>query len=107
MKEIKDAIEVIVAEEYERANNKFPFFNSNHEGIAVLEEEIVETGAEWNLVRHHFHELKIDVFTDNDIEQILDVSNIRERAVKTCAELIQVIAMCDKFMDSKAEIVRI
>lgn len=103
MDEIKKAIEQIAAEEYERANKKFPLFHSDHEGLAVIEEEIVETGADWIAVTEHFGELKISVFTNAEIEKIIDAQNIRKYAVNACAECIQVIAMCDKFIESKAE----
>ena len=103
MNEIKKAIEQIAAEEYERANKKFPLFHSDHEGLAVIEEEIVETGADWSAVTEYFGELKISVFTNDEIGKIIDAQNIREYAVNACAECIQVIAMCDKFIESKTK----
>lgn len=103
MDEIKKAIEQIAAEEYERANKKFPFFNSDHEGLAVIEEEILETSAEWNMATDFFHELKLSVFNNNEIEKILDAASIRGYALDACAECIQVIAMCDKFIESKTK----
>ena len=103
MDEIKKAIEQIAAEEYERANKKFPLFHSDHEGLAVIEEEMLETTVEWKMAEGRFNELKISVFGNDEIEAIIDAQNIRDCALHACAELIQVIAMCDKFIESKAK----
>lgn len=103
MEEIKKAIREIANEEYERANKKFPLFNSDHEGVAVIEEELIEAAAEMETMRFEFHDLKHDVFNDNDIDQILDAESMKEAAINACAECIQVIAMCDKFIESKAK----
>jgi hypothetical protein len=43
---IEDKIFIMVAKELERANSKFPQFNSEHEGIAVIREEYLELEAE-------------------------------------------------------------
>lgn len=103
MDEIKKAIEQIAAEEYERANKKFPLFNSDHEGIAVIEEEILETDVDWENTTETFRDLKISVFTDDDMGALIDAENVKNYAINACAECIQVIAMCDKFIESKAK----
>lgn len=103
MDEIKKAIEQIAAEEYERANKKFPLFNSDHEGVAVLEEEILETAAEWSSTCDIFDVLKMEVFENNDMGAIISAEILKDHAINACAECIQVIAMCDKFIESKAK----
>ena len=103
MELIKKAIRQIANEEYERANKKFPLFHSDHEGIAVIEEEILEADVEWENTTETFRDLKISVFTDDDIGALIDAENIKKYAINACAECIQVIAMCDKFIESKAK----
>ena len=103
MDEIKKAIREIANEEYERANKKFPFFNSDHEGIAVIEEEILETAVEWKSACEWFDDLKISVFGNETIGSIISAENLKDDAINACAECIQVIAMCDKFIESHAK----
>ena len=103
MELLKKAIRQIANEEYERANKKFPLFNSDHEGIAVIEEEVLEADVEWQNTAETFRELKISVFTDDDIGALIDAENVKNYAINACAELIQVIAMCDKFIESHAK----
>lgn len=103
MELIKKAIRQIANEEYERANKKFPLFNSDHEGIAVIEEEILETDVDWENTTETFRDLKISVFTDDDMGALIDAENVKNYAINACAECIQVIAMCDKFIESKAK----
>ncbi len=103
MEEIKNALEQIAEEEYIRANKKFPLFNSDHEGQAVIEEEMIEVNEEYYKTQANFHQLKAAVFNDNETEKIINAEKIRKYALNTCAELVQVIAMCDKFVISKAK----
>ena len=100
MEEIKKAIRQIANEEYERANKKFPFFNSDHEGMAVIEEEVLETAVEWSWARECFDGLKMSVFEDEVIGSMISAENLKDHAINACAECIQVIAMCDKFIES-------
>lgn len=100
MEKIKKAIRQIANEEYIRANKKFPLFNSDHEGIAVIEEEILETGVEWSSTCDIFDVLKMEVFENNDMGAIISAEILKDHAINACAECIQVIAMCDKFIES-------
>ena len=103
MEKLKNQIETLAKEELERANKKFPLFHSDHEALGVIEEEFFEVGVEWNCVKNSFDGFSIDVFTDNEIEKIIDIQNMKDYAINACAEMIQVIAMCDKFIDSKVD----
>ena len=40
MKEIRSDVEKLVQKELESANQRFPMFRSDHEGYAVIKEEI-------------------------------------------------------------------
>lgn len=103
MELIKKAIRQIAKEEYVRANEKFPLFNSDHEGMAVIEEEIVETTVEWQMACESFDDLKISVFENEVIGFMVSAENLKDYAINACAECIQVIAMCDKFIESHAK----
>lgn len=103
MELIKKAIRQIAKEEYIRANEKFPLFNSNHEGMAVIEEEIAETAEEWKTACDIFDYLKMSIFKDDVIGAMASAENIKDHAINACAECIQVIAMCNKFIESHAK----
>ena len=70
-------------------------FRSQHEGIAVLEEEIIEAYIEIKSVIKMFREAKKAVFFDRKVEEI---EPIEKRAILLAAEAIQVAAMARKFM---------
>lgn len=65
--------------EYERSNGLYPMFHSTHEGYAVIKEEVDEL---WD-------EIKLSKNTFPDVMQK--------------AEVIQIMAMCIKFMESWPE----
>ena len=103
MEKIKNQIETLAKEELERANKKFPLFHSDHECLGVLEEEIIEADYEWRCVNSDFVDFKLNVFHDMEIDKIINIENLKIHAIKACAEMIQVIAMCEKFIDSRNE----
>lgn len=103
MKDILIEIDRIVADEMDRANKVHPLFHSDHEGIAVIEEEIMEAEADFSMLNCLFGNLKSNVYHDNTeyIKEMKLVESIRKNASLAAAELIQVIAMCDKFIASQ------
>lgn len=103
MKDILIEINRIVADELERANKVHPLFHSDHEGVAVIEEEIMEAKTDFGMLDCLFENLKSNVYRDNIeyIKEINLVESIRNNASLAAAELIQVIAMCDKFEKSQ------
>ena len=103
MEELKIEIKKLAEEELGRANEKFPLFHSDHEGLGVLEEEMFEVDIEWRCTKNYFDDFSIDVFTDEEFGKIIGIQNIKDSAINACAEMIQVIAMCDKFIDSRNE----
>ena len=103
MENLKSQIIQLAGEELERANEEFPLFHSDHEGLGVLEEEIFEVDVEWECVKDMFDDFTINVFKDEEIEKIIDIQNVKKYAINACAEMIQVIAMCDKFIISRNE----
>ena len=103
MENLKLQIKELAGEELERANKKFSLFHSDHEGLGVLEEELFEVDCEWKRVRDSFEDFSLDVFTDDEFGKIISIQNIKDYAINACGEIIQVIAMCNKFIDSRNE----
>lgn len=103
MKDILTEIDRIAADELERANKVHPLFHSDHEGVAIIEEEIMEVNADLEMVDCLFSNLKINVFRDNTkhIKKTELIEKLKQNAELAAAELIQVIAMCDKFEKSQ------
>lgn len=106
MKDILIEIDRLAEEELKRANEIHPMFASDHEGWAVLFEECIEAGQEVTKV--------IAAIGEGEINKMLaciminHAEGAREKAIKirryaqyAAAELIQVIAMCDKFVKSQ------
>ena len=90
-------IENLITEELMRANTAFPLFASQHEGYAVLLEEVEEaceemedivagTAAVWNAVRGNF---------TNELACTIDGIGYSARLL--IGEAIQVAAMVEKF----------
>ena len=103
MKDILIEIDRLAADELERANKVHPLFHSDHEGVAVIEEEIIEAKSDLGMLDCLFGNFKSNVYRDNTkyIKESELVEGIRKNASLAAAELIQVIAMCDKFIASQ------
>ena len=69
----------LAEKEYERSNKLYPMFHSTHEGYAVIKEEVDEL---WDAIKGE-KGIKPDIFQR--------------------AEVIQIMAMCIKFMESWPE----
>lgn len=76
--DIEKAIE-LVKNELELANNKFPLFNSPHEGYAVIKEELDEL----------WHEIKND-------KHPMSKSNQKDEAIQVAAMAIKFLISCSK-----------
>lgn len=106
MKDILIEIDRLAEEELERANKVYPLFASDHEGWAVLSEECIEAKRE--LLRIMTEGGCGEIYTmfncvmNNNAEVAKEEAmKIRKYAQYAAAELIQVIAMCDKFVKSQ------
>lgn len=95
-KELLYGIIFLVGDEINAANRKFPMFASNHEGYAVIKEEIEEAVEESNLAVGNL-EILWDVIRENGVG-LESVSYIKQHAIKAAAEFIQVAAMCEKYV---------
>lgn len=99
MDAVREDIIKLVHKELESANEKFPPFNSGHEGYGVIKEEIEEAKEAmiWcdNQLEYVWYLIKM-----NDIEALQEVDCLRKFAIDGAIELIQVAAMAQKFIDS-------
>lgn len=103
MKELKAAVRTLVVEELERANEKHPLFHSDHEGVAVIEEEKLEAKEAFDHVHKSMWWLKNRVYNDQPEPAINSAEILRDHAINAAAELIQTAAMCEKFIISRKE----
>lgn len=93
-------IEDLVKRELEEANKIHPQFSSTHEGYAVILEETEELAEESEEIEKIIRTWWAYLRKDEDMEiQKRRVEKIRIHAVNAVKEAIQVIAMCDKFMN--------
>lgn len=93
--ELKTSISNLVREELEMANKKFPLFSSDHEGWAVIEEEIEE--CEEALQKAFAHSAKIWSSIRKNDEAGGEAMLGRNALIIVAAEAIQAAAMMEKF----------
>jgi len=99
MQEIIEGVEKLAYEELERANVKFPLFQSAHEGYAVILEEVEEVEAELEEIKFAMKKLwRIIKYNETDLARI---DSMKRYATNLAAEAIQVVAMCNKFKESE------
>ena len=101
MKDILIEIDRIVADELERANKVHPLFHSDHEGESVIREEIEEAIDSFETIGTYYNNLWEAIKKNSAIDAIENVNYIKLYAEYAAAELIQVVAMCDKFISSQ------
>jgi len=91
------AITKLIQDEFTKASEKFPDFNSSHEGFAVLLGEIEELDEDMDLLRVCKDVLWKNVKSNNLSGQqhaIIELKAISFHAIK---EAIQVAAMVERF----------
>ena len=103
MKDILIEIDRLAEEEFKRANKIYPLFHSDHEGESVIREEIEEAIVYMEAVGQAHKRLWRLVKNDDEEGANISASEIQDSATYAAAELIQVIAMCDKFVKSQEE----
>lgn len=98
---VKEDVEKLVQKELESANHRFPMFRSDHEGAAVIFEEIEETKNSLSTVELAFTHLWRKI--KKDISDIDLAKGLKYEAISLACEAIQVAAMAQKFIDSQKE----
>ena len=99
MNAVKQDVEKLVQKELESANQRFPMFRSDHEGAAVILEEIEETKDNFIDVEHQFEEMWKCI--KRDLSGYPFIERLYVSAIDTACEAIQVAAMAQKFIDSQ------
>ena len=95
MQELMNTIQLLAANEMDRANKVFPEFRSKHEAIGVLDEELFEMATDLKNVEECSDELHKAVYRDGFLKD--KVQNLEAALTAALAEGIQCIAMCKKF----------
>ena len=103
MKELRNWIRRLTGAELVRANKEYPLFASDHEGLAIIEEEVMEAKEDYNLIGLNLGCLKGLIY--NDETDVTDIIDELETAATECAcECVQIAAMCRKFKQGRAEV---
>ena len=102
MNAVKSDVEKLVQKELESANQRFPMFRSDHEGAAVIVEEIDECKQETENLEIQFEALWSHVKADNKMS-VITSARLKLAAANLACEAIQVAAMAQKFIDSQKE----
>ena len=95
MKELINTMHCIAANELNRANETFPQFNSKHEAIGVIDEEVYEMNAELEQTNKWLKDLRVAVYRDYDLNK--PITEIEKKLSAALAEGVQVLAMLKKF----------
>lgn len=102
MNAVESDVEKLVQKELESANQRFPMFRSDHEGAAVIFEEIEEAREEMKSLEGQFGVLWSNVKLDRKISGNI-AEYIHKYSIRIACEAIQVAAMAQKFIDSQKE----
>ena len=102
MNAVKSDVEKLVQKELESANQRFPMFRSDHEGAAVILEEIEETHSEMLDMELNYKSLW-QTIKENFINTASYAELIFDDAINLACEAIQVASMAQKFIDSQKE----
>jgi len=99
MEKLKNSVEKLMEIEVVDSNKKFcPIFHSEHEGYAILKEEIEEAEAELKNVKMMLEDCWFDIKRNTTPNR--NIMAIKNCAINLSAEAIQVAAMAQKFIDS-------
>lgn len=98
MDAVKNDVKRLVKIELAAANKKFRMFASNHEGVAVIQEEAAEAAREMNALRRELNAMWMGVHSNNPQ---ISTKGMYDRAVALAVEAIQVAAMARKFERSQ------
>lgn len=94
-------IEKLIKEEYARASAIYgEKFSSTHEGESVIREKMEEAVDSLNYIVESYKDLWTAIRQRDEEGQRKAVYKIRCDAVQGIEELVQVAAMCDKFLVS-------
>ena len=101
MNAVENQVRELVKVELAAANERFPQFNSAHEGYAVIQEEVDELKEYTDLINNRMIYLWSKIRFNNSCEELL--SRIYDNAINAACEAIQVAAMCKKFLEMEGK----
>ena len=101
MNAVENDVRALVDKELAAANKRFPQFHSQHEGYAVIQEEVDELKEDTNRINGRTACLWDMVRFNNSDEEL--VSRIYDDAINAACEAIQVAAMCKKFLEMEGK----
>lgn len=97
MNAVEKEVRELVAKELAAANKRFPRFHSAHEGWAVILEECNEADESMANIHKHLYALW-DRIKEN-VSTNARTGLLRDAAIDTACEAIQIAAMAQKFAD--------
>ena len=100
MQNLINNINPLVDKELKEANVQFPMFNSAHEGYAIIKEEVEEAEVELERVNDELNYAWLFVKSNDNESVLMNIKDLKEKAILLAAESIQVAAMAQKFIDS-------
>ena len=101
MNAVENDVRILVDKELAAANKRFPQFHSQHEGYAVIQEEVDELKEDMDRISCRITSLRARVRFNNSCEEL--VSRIYDDAINAACEAIQVAAMCKKFLEMEGK----
>ena len=94
MIKLLEKVKALADEELKLANEQHPLFASNHEGAAVIREEVEEADDEMMRIKDYNGLLWNDVKEDENVKD--DADAIKKHAILCACKCIQAAAMCEK-----------
>ena len=101
MNAVENDVRVLVGKELAAANERFPQFHSQHEGWAVIKEEMEETEEELAKMKIYLAGAWGNI--TSDVQANSDIESLKQRAINAACEAIQVAAMCKKFLEMEGK----
>ena len=101
MNAVEKEVEILTFKELNNANDQFPLFHSQHEGYAVIKEEIEEVMDGMNGLLEVFANAWAAIKKNEDAT--VQTKMVGTLAQQVAVEAIQVAAVCDKFNMSLAQ----
>ena len=100
MNVVHDEVLALVQKEHDAAAEKYGPIASLHEGYAVLLEEVEETGEEISVMKLHLANLWAYVRHEEGRQFVkISASLLKEHAIESACEAIQVAAVCQRILD--------
>ena len=95
MKELINLIDITAQAELNRANKKWPQFNSKHEAMGEIDEEVFEMHIELEQTKILIKDVRVAVYRDYDLNK--PITEMEKKLSAALAEGVQVLAMLKKF----------